>query len=199
METLTIRPARLEDAPVLRDLYAPYVEHTAITFEYEAPTPSEFARRMERVLRRYPYLAVERDGRVVGYAYASPFKERAAYDWAVETSIYVAEDAQRSGAGGALYRALEAVLAAQNVLNLNACIAVPAQGEDPYLTENSAQFHGHWGYRLVGRFHKCGYKFGRWYDMIWMEKFLGKHPERPQAVISFPELLERGEVSGLLL
>ena len=57
METLTIRPARLEDAPVLRDLYAPYVEHTAITFEYEAPTPSEFARRMERVLRRYPYLA----------------------------------------------------------------------------------------------------------------------------------------------
>lgn len=193
MDAVSIRIARLEDAPALLAIYAPYVEHTAITFEYEAPSLEEFAARMARVLRRYPYLAAEREGRVVGYAYAAPFKERSAYDWSVETSIYVAEDAQRSGAGGALYRALERALSAQNILNVNACIAVPAVEGDPYLTENSARFHAHWGYQLVGRFHRCGYKFGRWYDMIWMEKFLGEHLERPPEVIPFPELEERAK------
>ena len=135
----------------------------------------------------------------MGYAYASPFHERAAYGWAVETSIYVSQSVRGQGVGGALYQALERVLARQHILNLNACIAVPPPEGDPYLTGDSAAFHSHLGYRPVGRFHQCGYKFGRWYDMIWMEKLLAPHPERPEAVVPFPELLERGEVSQLLL
>ena len=142
---LQIRVATKEDAEALLAIYAPYVEETAITFEYEVPSIEEFRCRIQETLKKYPYLVAEKNRRIVGYAYAGAFHARPAYDWAVETSIYVAEDAPRSGAGGTLYRALEAVLAAQNVLNLNACIAVPAQGEDPYLTENSAQFHGHLG------------------------------------------------------
>ena len=73
-----------------------------------------------------------------------------------------------------------------NVLNLNACIGYPER-EDEYLTRNSARFHEHLGYRLVGEFHECGYKFGRWYG-IWMEKHLGAHPPVPAPVIPFPEL-----------
>ena len=75
----------------------------------------------------------------------------------------------------------------QGILNLNACIAVPEQ-DDEYLTSNSESFHKHLGYRMVGKFHNCGYKFGRWYHMIWMEKMIGGHGEQPEEIIPFPAL-----------
>ena len=171
---------------------------TAVTFEYEVPTPEEFAGRIRRTLERYPYLTAQSGGEVLGYACAGPFKERAAYGWSVETTIYLRQDQRGRGLGRALYQALERCLAAQHIQNLNACIADPAQEGDPYLTGASAAFHAGLGYQLAGRFHKCGYKFGRWYDMIWMEKILGVHPERPPEVIPFSELLEGGAVPGLL-
>ena len=111
----------------------------------------------------------------MGYAYANTFKDRAAYDYAVETTVYVDKSCKKSGIGKALYLELEKALAAKNIINLYACIAYP-ENDDEYLTKNSVQFHEHLGYKLVGRFHKCGYKFGRWYDMVWMEKFLSAHP-----------------------
>lgn len=104
---VTIRMAEEADAAALLSIYAPYVEKTAITFEYEVPTVQEFKNRITSTLKRYPYLAAIRDGRIIGYAYASQFKERAAYDWAVETSVYVSGDARRTGAGSLLYEALE--------------------------------------------------------------------------------------------
>ena len=113
----------------------------------------------------------------------------AAYDWGVETTIYVKKDCKRGGIGRKLYTALEKVSAAQHILNLNACIGYP-EVEDEYLTRDSAHFHEHLGYRLVGEFHKCGYKFGRWYDMIWMEKLIGDHTAEPKPVVPFPELDE---------
>lgn len=187
MTRLTIRPASPEDAAALLDIYAPYVERTAVTFEYDVPSPEAFAGRVARTLARYPYLAVETEGEVVGYAYAGPFKERAAYDWAVETSVYVRRDARRRGIGRALYGALERCLGAQGILNLNACIACPER-PDEYLTRDSVEFHSRLGYRLVGEFRQCGYKFGRWYDMVWMEKLIGEHlPEQPP-VRPFPEV-----------
>lgn len=198
MEAVTIRPAVPEDAPALLAIYAPYVRETAVTFEYEIPTPEEFAGRIRRTLERYPYLTAQSGGEVLGYACAGAFKERAAYDWSVETTIYLRQDQRGRGLGRALYQALERCLAAQHIQNLNACIADPAQAGDPYLTGASAAFHARMGYQLVGRFHKCGYKFGRWYDMVWMEKILGTHPERPPEVIPFSELLERGAVPELL-
>ena len=191
MEAVTIRPAVPEDACVLLSLYAPYVRETAITFEYEVPSQEEFAHRIQRTLERYPYLVAQAGDTVLGYAYAGPFQTRAAYQWSAETTIYLHPDMRGKGLGRTLYQALEQVLAAQQIQNLNACIAVPAQMPDPYLTQASASFHARLGYQLVGRFHQCGYKFGRWYDMIWMEKCLGEHPVRPPAVIPFPQLLLR--------
>ena len=94
----------------------------------------------------------------------------------------------RSGLGRRLYGAIEAVSRARNIFNLNACIGVPEGEEDPHLNRNSMEFHAHMGYRLVGEFRRCGYKFGTWYNMIWMEKLLGQHPVSPKPVIPFSEL-----------
>lgn len=189
MEGITIRTAVLQDAEALLEIYAPYVKNTAITFEYDVPTVEEFAGRMSNVLRRYPYLVGEVDGEPAGYAYAGPFKERAAYDWAVETTVYVKEDMKKHGIGRALYEALEKTLAAQGILNLNACIAFPEK-EDEYLTTDSVKFHKKMGFSEVGRFHKCGCKFGRWYDMVWMEKHIGTHEENPAEVRFFAEVMK---------
>lgn len=188
---LIVRAAAPEDAAALLEIYAPYVEKTAITFEYAVPSPEKFAGRIARTLERYPYLAAEAEGRIMGYAYAGPFKERAAYDWAVETTVYVREEAKRQGVGRTLYAALERCLAAQGVLNLNACVACPER-EDEYLTRDSVDFHRRMGYRLAGEFRQCGCKFGRWYNMVWMEKHIGLHPADPPPVKPFSEVLRLG-------
>ena len=171
---LRIRTARLSDAPALLKIYAPYVEKTAITFECTVPDIEEFAARMRATLRRYPYMVAERGGEIVGYAYAGPLGSRAAYDWAVETSIYVDQNKKRMGIGKKLHEALEEELRNRGFLNMNACIAYPPK-EDEHLDKNSVEFHTHMGYRLVGEFHKCGYKFNHWYNMVWMEKLIGEH------------------------
>lgn len=195
---IKVRPARLSDAERLLEIYAPYVEKTAITFEYEVPSVTEFRGRIEQTLKKYPWLVAEADGEPVGYAYTGMFHARAAYDWSVETSIYLDENRRGLGAGRILYEALEKVSRAQHILNFNACISYP-EPEDEYLTRNSVEFHTHLGYRMVGRFHKCGYKFGRWYDMVWMEKMLGEHPEHPEPVLPFQELKENfPELTDLL-
>ena len=186
---IKIRTARLEDAEELLKIYAPYVENTAITFEYEVPSVEEFAGRIKSVLEKYPYLVAEYEGEILGYAYVSPFKERAAYDWAVETSIYVKMNKKRMGIGKKLYNELEKILKAQGILNLNACIGYPKK-EDEYLTKDSVAFHEKLGYSLVGQFHKCGYKFNRWYDMVWMEKHIGKHLENQCSVKLFKDIEE---------
>ena len=107
MQDITIRNASLADAPRILEIYAWYVEHTVITFEYDVPSLEEFEGRMRRTMQKYPYLVIERDGRVEGYAYAGPFKERAAYDWCCELSIYLAQDARKCGMGRRLYAAME--------------------------------------------------------------------------------------------
>lgn len=184
MNEIRIRRVTEKDAPELLEIYAPYVTDTAITFEYSVPRMEEFENRIKRTLEKYPYLAAEQQGEIVGYAYAGPFHPREAYSWAVETSIYVKKDKKRGGIGKALYTALEKILAEQNFLNLYACIASP-ETEDEYLTRDSIRFHERLGYRVVGEFLQCGYKFGRWYNMVWMEKHIGEHTEHPAAVKKF--------------
>lgn len=169
-----IRTVTETDAPRLLEIYSYYVERTAISFEYETPSLEEFKRRIRKTLERYPYLCVLVNGVIMGYAYAGPFVGRAAYAWSAEMTIYLTPDARKLGLGRMLYEALETALKKQGILNLYACIGYPDQ-DDEYLTKNSAQFHEHLGYRLAGRFYKCGRKFGRWYDMIWMEKIIGRH------------------------
>lgn len=187
MDTVTIRNVTASDAPALLAIYAPYVEKTAITFEYDVPSLPDFSARIRRTLERYPYLAAEREGELIGYAYAGPFHERAAYDWCVETSIYLKMEERGRGVGTRLYAALEDALARQGVLNANACIAWPEQ-EDAYLTQGSVRFHEALGYRRIGQFHDCGFKFGRWYSMVWMEKLLGAHPAAPAPVVPYRSL-----------
>jgi L-amino acid N-acyltransferase YncA len=180
-----IRMAQPGDAPALLAIYTPYVLNTAITFEYDPPAQEEFLGRMKNTLARYPYLVAVGDGVPLGYAYAAPFKNRAAYDWSVETTIYLAPQARGMGLGRALYLALEDCLRRQHVINLYACIAVTGRKGVPYLTDASPRFHAKMGYRENARFTACGYKFGRWYDMIWMEKQLGEHGDKPEPFLPF--------------
>lgn len=189
MNNIKIRTAVEEDAQAVLEIYAPYIKKTAITFEYEVPTLEEMKERIRNTKKKYPYLVAEVDGKIAGYAYAGTFKARRAYDWCVETSIYIEQDKKRMGIGKVLYQALESVLKEQGILNLNACIANPAV-EDEYLTKDSIRFHEHLGYRVVGEFHQCGYKFHRWYHMVWMEKHIGTHTEEQKPVKWFPEITE---------
>ena len=182
MSKIVIRTAKEEDAERLLEIYAPYVTDTAITFEYEVPTVDEFRHRIITILKKYPYLVAEdENGNLLGYAYAGAFKGRAAYDWAVETSIYVKQGEAGQGLGRLLHDALQKELQQMGILNMCACISAP-RGIDPYLTDNSIQFHRHLGYRMVGRFAQCGYKFSRWYDMVWMEKHIGDHTDMVEPV-----------------
>ena len=168
---MNIRRARPGDAERLLEIYDYYVRNTAITFEYETPAPDEFRKRMDETMKDYPWLVAEEDGQVLGYAYAGPFVGRAAYQWSAEVTIYIDNNAQKRGLGRGLYEALEKLLQKRGIRNLYACIGYP-QVPDEYLTRNSAEFHEHMGFREVGRFHSCGRKFDRWYDMIWMEKII---------------------------
>ncbi|MDY3983879.1 MAG: N-acetyltransferase family protein [Veillonellaceae bacterium] len=184
---IVLRKASLADAEQILAIYRYYIEKTAITFEWDVPSIDEFKKRMTATMKTYPYLVALIGDKLVGYAYAGTFKARKAYDWSVETSIYVDKDYERLGIGKALYKALEEVLKKMHILNVNACITYPKE-EDEYVTKDSARFHEYMGYQLVGRFHDSGYKFGRWYDMIWMEKMLGSHREQPEAVIPYPKI-----------
>lgn len=186
-DNITLHIARPDDAAALLAIYAPYVEHTAITYEYTVPTVEEFSARIEHTLQKYPYIVAERGGELIGYAYTGAFHPRAAYDWGVETSIYLRRDCRGLGLGRRLYDVIERISRAQNILNLNACIAYP-KIEDEYLTKNSVQFHEHLGFKYVGEFHDCAYKFGRWDNMVWMEKSIGEHDSNPAPVIAFGKM-----------
>ena len=174
MSSFFIRIAAPGDADAVREIYRWYVENTAVTYDYETPSEEEFSRRIARTLEFYPWLIAESDGSVAGFAYAGRFHPRAAYDRCAELSIYLAPHNRRLGLGRALYTALEEALKLMGILNLYACIASPPE-PDEYLTDGSERFHERMGFHRNGLFRSCGYKFGRWYDMIWMEKLIGEH------------------------
>lgn len=178
---ILIRPATPDDGERLAAIYRPYVEETAITFEYEAPSAEEFKSRIAHTLERYPYLVaqeIDDPAHLLGYAYAGVYHGRATYSWSVETSIYVAQTDRGRGLGRALHAELEDELKEMGIQNMYACItALPEdRTEDPYLGDASIRFHERLGYALCARFARCGYKFGQWYDVVWMERMIGTHP-----------------------
>lgn len=181
MEKIKIRKATIEDAREILDIYAYYIEKTAITFEYDVPSIEEFENRISNTLKKYPYLVAVLDDKIMGYAYAGAYIGRAACDWSAEISVYIAHDARKCGLGRKLYEALEEELKEMGIVNLYASIAYPEE-EDEFLTKNSARFHEHMGFQKIGEFHKCGYKFGRWYHLIWVEKMIGEHKEKMERV-----------------
>ena len=166
---LKIRDAQLEDAQRLVEIYAPYIKETAVSFEYDVPTVDEFKDRIKNIKQKYPYLVCEKDGRIVGYVYASAYSKREAYDWTVATSIYVDKAYRRMGVGSRLYAELEARLKNQGIVNLLAGVAY-CEREDEYLTKDSYKFHTKEGYVMAGHFKDVGKKFDRWYDLLWMQK-----------------------------
>ena len=178
---MKIRVAKVEDATRLVEIYRPYVEDTAVTFEYEVPTVEVFRQRIAATLAKYPYIVLENEqGHIVGYAYAGTYKGRTAYDWSVEVTIYLDQENHGHGYGKLLYTALEVYLSKQHVYQLTACITA-GNGA-------SEHFHEKLGYRKVAHFAQIGYKFGRWYDVCWMQKTLGDLPSQPAPFIPFGEL-----------
>ncbi len=168
---INIRDVRISDAAALLKIYSYYVTDTAISFEIEVPDISEFERRIKAVTKKFPYLVAEVDNTPVGFAYAHPFIDRAAYDHCAEVTAYISSDYTKHGLGKALYLELEKRLKAMGIKQLYACIA-RTDNEDEYLTNNSPRFHEHIGYKTVGVFKNSGCKFGRYYDMIYMEKLI---------------------------
>lgn len=180
MQQVIIRNALPEDADALLAIYTPYVLKTPITFETEVPALHDFKERICSISSKYPYLVAILGNKVVGYAYASAFKGRAAYNWSVETSIYVDESFCGKGIGRILYTELENALKKQHICNACACITYP--------NPSSITFHESFGYQTVAHFHKSGYKFNTWHDIIWMEKFINEHAAPPESFIPYNSL-----------
>ena len=155
-----IRMATPDDAAAVRAIYAPFVERTAVTFESEVPPVAEMAERIRAVVPRFPWLIAEREGFVVGYAYASTWRSRAAYRWAVETTVYLRDDARGQGLGPALYRPLLACLRLQGLRLAIAGITLPNPA--------SVRMHEAFGFRAVAVYRACGHKLGAWHDVgMW--------------------------------
>jgi len=161
---IQIRTVTINDAQECLNIYSYYVLNTTITFEYDTPTIVEFKQRIQKITQKYPYLVAILDNEIVGYAYATSYKERAAYDWSVETTVYVKNDRHGLGVGKTLYTHLERNLKDRNIVNMLACITYP--------NPKSIDFHAKFGFEKVGHFPKVGYKFNEWKDIIWMQKVI---------------------------
>lgn len=168
---MKIRTVTISDAEQIRNIYDYYVKNTYVTFDCETPTVDEFRVKIENTLKRYPFLAACEKDEIFGYAYASPLKDRAAYDCSAEISIYVKHGITKRNIGTKLYTELEERLKRLNVKNLYSCIGHP--------NIPSEDFHKKMGFAKVARFRKCGFKHGEWLDVIWMEKFILPHDKNP--------------------
>lgn len=170
-----LRAATESDLPAIRDIYEPFVEQTAITFASDPPTLSDLETKLQKKTH-HPWLVCELDGSVVGYAYAGPIRERDAYRWSVETSIYVDPDFQRCGVARALYTALLEILAQQGYATAYAVVTTP--------NPPSIAFHESFGFERAGRFDRMGYKHGSWHDVEWWVRELRPHPDDPDEPLS---------------
>ena len=185
---ILIRTARPDDAAALLGIYAWYVENTALSYEYAAPSEDEFRGRIINIMKQYPYLVAERAGEILGYAYASKYREREAYAWSAETSVYLRPDARGNGVGMMLYTRLEELLRAQGVVKLMASITMP---KDEFSDFGSLRFHERMGFKLAGRLENCGYKFGRWYTTAIMDKFISEARDNMAPIKTFEEIRDR--------
>jgi L-amino acid N-acyltransferase YncA len=169
----TIRLAQESDAEAIQRIYTPFVLRTAVSFETEPPGVDEMRSRILKILARLPWLVCEWNGNVIGYAYASLHRERAAYGWSVDVTVYVHEELRRHGVGKALYASLFQVLRLQGFYNAYAGITLPNPG--------SAGLHEAMGFTPVGIYRAVGYKLGQWHDVGWWQLALRDHSTAPAA------------------
>lgn len=179
---LTIRPVRPADARVARDVYAPYVLNTAVSFEYEVPDVAAFTEKIEKISAQYPWLVCEHEHAIIGYAYASTHRERTAYQWSPESTVYLNEDYHRMGIARILYRALFRIMRLQNYFNVYAGVLMT--------NEKSVAFHKAMGFEEVGVYKNIGYKLGEWHSNLWLQLFLQEPVIDPPAPIPIGRLIE---------
>ena len=175
-----IRMAMASDSKEILKIYAPYIKDTAISFETEVPTIVEFSLRIQMITKQYPFLVYTIDNEIVGYAYASRHRERAAYLYNVEMSIYFLPEYHGSGKAYSLYDCLLVLLGELGYKNAYAVYTEP--------NVKSMRFHQKFGFKLIGTHHKTGYKFGKWHDVTWLEKTIREHDETPKGILSINQI-----------
>ncbi|GMA68983.1 GNAT family N-acetyltransferase [Leuconostoc litchii] len=178
---MNIRTATLQDAEQLLTIYAYYIQNSTATFECEIPSLDTFKKRIQLILKTHPYIVVEENGSIIGYAYAHPLNERTAFQWSAEISIYLSSEITGKGIGNALYSRLESILKQQNIVNIMASITEE--------NTTSITFHERRGFSQVGLFKNVGFKFGRWLNNCWMQKTIGDD-SKPNSFILFSNLSE---------
>ncbi len=188
--SVKIRLASTNDAPQILEIYSPIVRHTHISFEHVVPGSSEIAARIATTLRQYPWLVCELEARIAGYAYASAFRSREAYQWTTETTVYVREGCQRRGVARALYTSLLAILREQGYRSAIGVIALPNKA--------SIRAHETLGFQEIGVFKNVGFKAGAWRDTGWWQ--LDMSPAMKRAAPSRPitELTQQAGFDRLL-
>jgi phosphinothricin acetyltransferase len=166
-----IRPVQLQDAKSVLDIYRPYIESTAITFETTVPGVEAFADRIKANTEKFPWLIAEEEGAIIGYAYASKHRERAAYQWCVESSVYVMEPYHHTGIANDLYLKLFDILQQSGYINVYAGVTLP--------NPKSYAFHSKMGFEPIGVYKNIGYKLGKWHNVAWLVKCINPHSDHP--------------------
>lgn len=174
------------DAEAALAVYAPYVLHTANTFEYEIPSVDDFRTKIEKITAQYPWLVCECDGEIVGYAYGSTHRERAAYQWSPESTVYISDKHHRKGIARVLYNTLFALLQQQGYINVFASVLVT--------NVNSVEFHRAYGFEEIGLFKNIGYKLGEWHTNLWFQYTLQEHVIDPSVPIPITKMLNDEEL-----
>ena len=175
-----IRTATPDDSESILKIYAPYIEKTSYTFETEVPTVDSFKERISSYLKNWPWLVCELDGVIAGYAYGTRHRERVAYQWSIESSVYVHDDYQRMGVARALYTALINILKLQGFRNLYAVINLP--------NDKSVSFHEKLGFEYFATYKNVGYKLGRWKNVGWWQLQLNEYSLEPEPPMNFSTL-----------
>jgi L-amino acid N-acyltransferase YncA len=185
----TMRVAIADDASSILDIYAPYIEKTSYTFETEIPSIESFKDRITSCLQNWPWLVCELNGVVAGYAYASRHRERIAYQWSAECSVYIHDNYQRLGIAKALYTALINILKVQGYRNLYAVINLP--------NDKSVSFHEELKFEYFATYQNVGYKLGKWKNVGWWQLQLNEYSMEPSSPLKFPEI-NKVEVDEIL-
>lgn len=175
-----LRLATPADSKALLDIYAPYIQNTSFTFETEVPSIEEFAERIKTYLNNWPWLVCEIDGKIAGYAYATKYRERTAYQWCVESSIYIHDDFQKAGIGKLLYITLFEILKRQGFRNVYAVINLP--------NEKSVAFHEKLGFTYFATYEQVGYKLGKWKNVGWWRLIVNEFGDEPAAPVKFADI-----------
>ena len=180
LKNINIRFMIASDAKIIHEIYTPYIKNTSITFECKVPTIEEFSTKINKISSDYAYLVCEVNNTIIGYAYGNRLREREAYQWDAELSIYLKKDYINYGIGTSLYSCLIDILKLQNIYNVYGVITQP--------NEKSEKLHEKLGFEKIGVFHNTGYKFGKWRDVVWYEKNIKSFEEKPLPIISIKDI-----------